>query len=79
MNGESMQNADHALKALDEFEAIRAQAIEELEAARKDIDAKLARLTAQAIMPSVKKSRRPRTCRVCGSTEHNAQFHKEKE
>ena len=70
-----MEYAEKALKALDEFEAARQQAVEELTAAKKDIETKLARLEERGAARPKKVARR-NPCPVCGSADHTAAFHK---
>ena len=69
-----MQFAEKALKSLDEFEAARQQAIEELLAAKNDIESKLIRIGYDGTPP--KKDKKTTKCSECGSTEHTARFHR---
>ena len=68
-----MQFAEKALKSLDEFEAARQQAIEELLAAKNDIESKLIRIGYDGTPPKKEKKTK---CGECGSTEHTARFHR---
>jgi hypothetical protein len=59
---------------IEQAETLRQQAIGLLVAERQDIDRKLAQLGADGTeSPAPAK---PKACGVCGSTEHNARFHK---
>ena len=69
-----MQFAEKALKSLDEFEQARQQAIEELLAAKNDIESKLIRIGYDGTPP--KKDKKTAKCGECGSTEHTARFHR---
>ena len=68
-----MQFAEKALKSLDEFESTRQQAIEELLAAKNDIESKLIRIGYDGTSPKKEKKTK---CGECGSTEHTARHHR---
>ena len=72
-----MNTATQALDFLTKYEEIRQQGIQELEAAKADIESKLARLRGELKAPAKEsKTGKPRTCKVCGSIEHKSRFHK---
>ena len=61
-------------QTIDQAETLRQQAIGLLVAERQNIDRKLAQLGADGTeSPAPAK---PKACGVCGSSEHNARFHK---
>jgi len=59
---------------IDQAEALRQQAVNLLLAERQDIDRKLAQMGADG--SETPPPAKPRTCGVCGSSEHSARFHK---
>ena len=72
-----MNTAMQALEFLTKYEEIKQQAIDELEAAKADIESNLARLKGEATVPPAKrKSVKARVCKVCGSVEHDGRFHR---
>ncbi len=64
-----LPKTDECLKHLENYEASRNAAIEELQAAKKDIECKLARL--QTVEPK-KSGRKQPTCSTCGEPGHSA-------
>jgi hypothetical protein len=61
-------------QTVDQAETLRQQAIALLVAERQEIDRKLAQLGADGTeSPAPAK---PKACGVCGSSEHNARFHR---
>jgi hypothetical protein len=61
-------------QTIDQAETLRRQAIGLLVAERQDIDRKLAQLGADGA--ECGEPTKPKMCGVCGSSEHNARFHK---
>lgn len=64
-------------QVIDQAETLRQQAIGLLLTECQTIDQKLALLGYDGVSPAP--PAKPKTCGVCGSSDHNARFHKNRE